>query len=247
MNRVVLAVSFLAVGFFLGFYLGDRFGAGRGAREPGRGAREPGRAGDGGEKREEAFVPDTGKERGPGASRADLQWLKNAIVGPAPTRGGEQAEVTIIEFSDFNCRYCAGMAGVLDRVWSSYGDRVRIIFKHSPFPGHPLALEAHKASVAAFQQGRFWEMQTLLFANQETLDSRSLRGHANTLGLNMEQFEDDLESAEVAGIVERDIAQAKAADVNRVPTLFLNGMRLQGGFTYELLVARIEKELGRAK
>ena len=139
------------------------------------------------------------------------------------------------------------MAWVLDRVWDSYGDKVRIIFKHNPFPGHPLSLEAHKASVAAFQQGRFWEMQTLLFANQETLDSRSLRGHAKVLGLNMEQFEDDLESAEVEGSVERDIAQAKAADVSRVPTLFLNGMKLQGGFTYELLVDRIEKELGRTE
>ena len=237
MNRVALAIGFLVLGIVLGFYFGGHFGDGK-ADQASRGL-----SGD----RQKDPLPANDREPAPGASLGDSEWLENAFAGTAPSRGGEQARITIVEFSDFNCRYCAGMAGVLDRVWDSYGDKVRIIFKHNPFPGHPLSLEAHKASVAAFQQGRFWEMQTLLFANQETLDSRSLRGHAKVLGLNMEQFEDDLESAEVEGIVERDIAQAKAADVSRVPTLFLNGMKLQGGFTYELLVDRIEKELGRTE
>lgn len=237
MNRAGLAITFLALGIVLGFYLGGHLGGDKVVLEP--------RGISGG--RQKVLPPGNDREPAPGASLGDSKWLENAFAGAAPSRGGEQARITIVEFSDFNCRYCAGMAGVLDRVWDSYGDKVRIIFKHNPFPGHPLSLEAHKASVAAFQQGRFWEMQTLLFANQETLDSRSLRGHAKILGLNMEQFEDDLESAEVEGIVERDIAQAKAADVSRVPTLFLNGMKLQGGFTYELLVDRIEKELGRTE
>ena len=237
MNRAGLAITFLVLGIVLGFYLGGHLGGDKVVLEP--------RGISGG--RQKVLPPGNDREPAPGASLGDSKWLENAFAGTAPSRGGEQARITIVEFSDFNCRYCAGMAGVLDRVWDSYGDKVRIIFKHNPFPGHPLSLEAHKASVAAFQQGRFWEMQTLLFANQETLDSRSLRAHANLLGLNMEQFEDDLESAEVEGIVERDIAQAKAADVSRVPTLFLNGMKLQGGFTYELLVDRIEKELGRTE
>ena len=237
MNRAGLAITFLVLGIVLGFYLGGHLGGDKVVLEP--------RGISGG--RQKVLPPGNDREPAPGASLGDSKWLENAFAGAAPSRGGEQARITIVEFSDFNCRYCAGMAGVLDRVWDSYGDKVRIIFKHNPFPGHPLSLEAHKASVAAFQQGRFWEMQTLLFANQETLDSRSLRGHAKILGLNMEQFEDDLESAEVEGIVERDIAQAKAADVSRVPTLFLNGMKLQGGFTYELLVDRIEKELGRTE
>lgn len=237
MNRAGLAITFLVLGIVLGFYLGGHLGGDKVVLEP--------RGISGG--RQKVLPPGNDREPAPGASLGDSKWLENAFAGAAPSRGGEQARITIVEFSDFNCRYCAGMAGVLDRVWDSYGDKVRIIFKHNPFPGHPLSLEAHKASVAAFQQGRFWEMQTLLFANQETLDSRSLRGHAKILGLNMEQFEDDFESAEVEGIVERDIAQAKAADVSRVPTLFLNGMKLQGGFTYELLVDRIEKELGRTE
>ncbi len=237
MNRVALAIGFLVLGIILGFYLGGHLGGGK-ANQVSRGP-----SGD----RQKASLPGSDREPAPGASLGDSKWLENAFAGEAPARGGEQARITIVEFSDFNCRYCAGMAGVLDRVWDRYGDKVRIIFKHNPFPGHPLSLEAHKASVAAFQQGRFWEMQTLLFANQETLDSRSLRSHAKILGLNMEQFEDDLESAEVEGVVERDISQAKAAGVSRVPTLFLNGMKLQGGFTYELLVDRIEKELGRTE
>ncbi|MFP6737971.1 MAG: thioredoxin domain-containing protein [Planctomycetota bacterium] len=183
-----------------------------------------------------------GRGEGPGGSG----WVKSSFSGLSPSRGPETAGVAIVVFSDFNCRHCAGMAGVLDRVWSTYGERVRIIFKHNPLAGYPLVLETHRASVAAFQQGRFWEMQALLFANQENIDSSSLRLHAKTLGLNMEQFEDDLVSAEVKLVVERDIAQAKKASVSRVPTLFLDGEMLQGVVTYDLLSAGIEKKLGSA-
>ena len=183
-----------------------------------------------------------GGEGGPGESG----WVKSSFSGLSPSRGPETAGVAMVVFSDFNCRHCAGMAGVLDRVWSTYGERVRIIFKHNPLAGHPQVLETHRASVAAFQQDRFWEMQALLFANQENIDSSSLRLHAKVLGLNMEQFEDDLASAEVKLVVERDIAQAKKASVSRVPTLFLDGEMLQGVVTYDLLSAGIEKKLGSA-
>ena len=185
------------------------------------------------------------KRGGGGESAGEAAWLES-FSGLSPSRGPETAEVAIVVFSDFNCRHCAGMAEVLDKVWSTYGERVRVIFKHNPLAGHPLVLETHRASVAAFQQGRFWEMQTLLFANQENLDSSSLRHHAKALGLNMEQFEDDLVSAEVKLVVERDIAQAKKASVSRVPTLFLAGERFQGEVTYDLLSAEIEKKLGSA-
>ena len=234
MNRAGLAITFLALGIVLGFYLGGHLGGDMVVLEP--------RGISGG--RQKVLPPGNDREPAPGASLGDSKWLENAFAGAAPSRGGEQARITIVEFSDFNCRYCAGMAGVLDRVWDSYGDKVRIIFKHNPFPGHPLSLEAHKASVAAFQQGRFWEMQTLLFANQETLDSPSLRRHAKTLGLNMEQFEDDIASAEANGVVARDTAQANNAEVDRVPTLFLNGEKFRGGVAYELLVSAIETALG---
>ncbi|MEC9352267.1 MAG: thioredoxin domain-containing protein [Planctomycetota bacterium] len=186
------------------------------------------------------------QERGGGGESAgEPAWLES-FSGRSPSRGPETAEVAIVVFSDFNCRHCAGMAGVLERVWSTYGERVRVIFKHNPLAAHPLVLETHRASVAAFQQGRFWEMQALLFANQEDLDSSSLRRHAKAIGLNIEQFEDDLASAEVKLVVERDIAQAKKASVSRMPTLFLEGERLQGGVTYDQLVAEIEKKLGSA-
>ena len=186
------------------------------------------------------------KGRGGGEGPGGSGWVKSSFSGLSPSRGPETAGVAMVVFSDFNCRHCAGMAGVLDRVWSTYGERVRIIFKHNPLAGYPLVLETHRASVAAFQQGRFWEMQDLLFANQENIDSSSLRLHAKALGLNMEQFEDDLVSAEVKLVVERDIAQAKKASVSRVPTLFLAGERFQGEVTYDLLSAEIEKKLGSA-
>ena len=186
------------------------------------------------------------KGRGGGEGPGGSGWVKSSFSGLSPSRGPETAGVAMVVFSDFNCRHCAGMAGVLDRVWSTYGERVRIIFKHNPLAGYPLVLETHRASVAAFQQGRFWEMQDLLFANQENIDSSSLRLHAKALGLNMEQFEDDLVSAEVKLVVERDIAQAKKASVSRVPTLFLDGEMLQGVVTYDLLSAGIEKKLGSA-
>src|SRR5262245_37061173 len=80
----------------------------------------------------------------------------------ATQQGGDTAAVTIVEFSDFECPFCARMPDVLKQIMDEYPDQIRLVFKHSPLPIHPNAPLAHEAALAAAAQGRFWEMHDLL-------------------------------------------------------------------------------------
>jgi len=239
MNRGALSALILVAGVVLGLLLARFYPAEREAGDLDAVLKQQGKL----LESQARLISALQDERRSAEKHGGEDLVKSSFPGPAPARGGESAGVLIVVFSDFSCRHCAGMAGVLDRVWSTYGEKVRIVFKHNPIAGHPVVREAHRAAVAAFQQDRFWEMQTRLFSSQEDLDSSGLRRHARALGLNMEQFEDDLASAEAGQVVQRDIAQAKKAGVSRVPTLFLDGEKLKAGLSYELLSAVIEKKL----
>ena len=96
-------------------------------------------------------------------------------VGRAPVRGPEDAKVTIVEFSDFQCPFCAKVGPTLKKIEEEYGDReVRIAFKQLPLDFHAKAVPASKAALAAGKQGKFWEMHDLIFANQKELGPRAV-------------------------------------------------------------------------
>lgn len=165
----------------------------------------------------------------------------------APSLGPDDASVTIVEFSDFQCPPCAAMSEIVHRVHRQYPERVRVVFKHNPLPTHESALLAHRAAVAAEEQGLFWEMSRMLFANQKNLDAASLRQYARTLNLDIDRFEDALAADETSTQVVRDIAEAKRLRVESVPSFFLNGRKLEGFQPFEFLSAEIETELARAR
>jgi len=189
--------------------------------------------------------PVAGSESGAGTPVPER--VRDLASGDAPSRGPLDALVTVVEFSDFECPHCGTMAAVIARIASEYGDRVRVVFKHCPLAVHPHAFDAHQAAVAAGLQGRFWEMYELLFARQDRLDAASLREHARTLGLNAEQFDEDIGSEDVIARVAADRAEASAAGVRRVPTFFVNGLRLEGAQPFAVLRGEIEAELARLR
>ena len=84
-------------------------------------------------------------------------------------KGPESAPVTIVEFSDFQCPYCAASGPVLTRLFEKYPGKIRLIFRHFPLPGHIQAMPAAEAAECARDQGKFWEMHDLLFQHQEEL------------------------------------------------------------------------------
>ena len=123
--------------------------------------------------------------RRPGASTE----VYKVAVGDAPTKGGKQPKVTIVEFSDFQCPFCSRVEPDARASWSrTTATTCSSSFRHNPLPFHNNAMPAALAAEAAREQGKFWEMHDKLFANQQTLDAPSLEKYAQELGLNMGKF-----------------------------------------------------------
>ena len=173
----------------------------------------------------------------------DPERVYSVDIGDSPTLGPASAPVTIVEFSDFQCPFCARVTPTLQQIKQEYRDRVRLVFKHNPLPFHAQAMDAHKASLAAGEQGKFWEMHDQLFEDQQALDPDSLKAHAQQLGLDLAAFESAMNSPEVAAKIDADKAQARELGASGTPSFFINGRFLSGAQPYEVFRERIEAEL----
>jgi protein-disulfide isomerase len=158
------------------------------------------------------------------APRATLSNTNRPLI---PVWGAEQAPVTIILFSDFECFQCGRSAAVLGEMLQSTAN-IKIIFKNAPAMTNKDALLAHEAAIAAGAQGRFWEMHNLLFANGQRLRRDDLIGYAKQLGLDVDVFRQALDDHRFRPVVERDLAEAKGLGVTTTPTFFVNGLRMVG-------------------
>ena len=155
--------------------------------------------------------------------------------------GDPDAALTIVEYGDFQCEFCLKASGSAHEVIDELGDAVRYVWRHAPLTRfHPNALAAAEASEAAALQGKFFEFERALFVDQdEQLPSHIIR-RAQELGLDVEQFERDLASAEVAARVRDDMLDAEAMDITAVPTFFLNGRRHVGPYDARSLIAALQ-------
>lgn len=166
---------------------------------------------------------------------ADVRWLmteppqpvQNVSVGDDPSRGGANAPVTIVEFTDFQCPACAAMHPVLEEVLKSYGDKVRFVVRDFPLGQHENARKAAEAANAANAQGKFFEYITLLFQRQKALDVPSLKKYASELGLDRARFDAALDRGVYAAEVAQDIEDGELYGVGSTPTIFINGVQLK--------------------
>jgi protein-disulfide isomerase len=182
------------------------------------------------------------------ASRVTDSTVHSVDAGDSPSLGPADAAVTIVEFADFECPYCASAEPTLERLLAEYGGKVRLVFKHNPLPVHKNALLAHRAAVAAERQGKFWEMHDLLFSSQEMLDRETLKSHARTLGLDLVAFEAVLLSPESTQAVSADMSQAGGLGIKGAPAFFINGRFLPGAQPIEVFRELIDEGLrGRAE
>jgi protein-disulfide isomerase len=164
-------------------------------------------------------------------------------IGSAPTRGPSDAPVTVVEFSDFQCPYCARVHPTMVKLLEEFPDQVQIAFKHYPLPNHPKAPLAHRAAIAAGQQDRFWEMHDLIFENQRALEREDLIAHAETLGLDLASFEVALDDEALGAQIEADIREGSEAGVRGTPAFFVNGRLLSGAQPYAAFKAAVEGAL----
>lgn len=167
-------------------------------------------------------------------------------VGPSPVKGDEKAAVTIVEWSDFQCPFCSRVAPTLARIEKEYGDQVKLVFKHLPLPMHTKAPAAHAAAEAAHRQGQFWEMHDRIFAAQSRMDPGHFVAYAQEMGLDVDRFRDDVDSAGVKKQIDADMAQATELGVRGTPSFFINGRFLSGAQPFEAFKRIIDEELRKA-
>ena len=167
---------------------------------------------------------------------------------PTRVRGDQDAPVTIVEFSDFQCPYCQSIESTLKAVLDKYKGKVRLGFRDFPLKQiHPMAQQAAEASRCAGDQGRFWEYHDLLYSNQTRLDSRGLTEHARVAGLDVPRFTACLSSGKFRAPVEGDIQAGATYGVSGTPAFFVNGVFLSGAQPASAFEKIIQSELEDAK
>lgn len=180
----------------------------------------------------------------------------NAPPGAQPPNmlGSSTASVTVEEFADFQCPTCANIHTIMKNVQSAYGSRIKFVYRHFPLTQiHKNAYDASVAAEAAGRQGKFWDMQNLLFTNQQAWSSASnartmFEEYAQKLGLEMEQFKTDMAGSETKERVNKDMERGRALGVNSTPTVYINGMSVPyEQMTLEGLRQIIDYELQKAQ
>ena len=160
---------------------------------------------------------------------------RNRAIGPS------DAPVTIVEYGDYQCPYCAGARPVLEDLVEKADGRARLVFRHYPLDSvHPLARRAAEAAEAAGAQGSFWPMHRLLYENQEDLTDEDLRSYAARLGLDIARFDEDLSAHRHAARVQEDRLAGERDGVRGTPGIFINGAPYDGRLETEALLQAVE-------
>jgi protein-disulfide isomerase len=175
-------------------------------------------------------------------ARFDPKARVDLPVDGSPARGPATAAVTIIEFGSYLCSHCAAEAPKLEALQRAHPKDVRLVFKPIWSERNVPQVEATRAALAAAAQGKFWEMHAVLFANQPKFDPESIDGYAKSVGVDPKKLRADMASAEVAERMKKDLAAATAAQVDSLPSIWINGHPY---LSFENLEARVGFELAQ--
>jgi protein-disulfide isomerase len=168
--------------------------------------------------------------------------VKLAIEG-APFKGPADAKVTIVEFSDFQCPYCAKAAIEAAAVVQKFPKDVKLVFKQFPLEDHSQAALAAEASLAAQAQGKFWPLHDKMYANFRSINRARIFVWATEAGLDMNRFRADLDSHKFAARVKAEEQEGEVAGVEGTPTFFINGKRFNGVFEVNAIAPIVADEL----
>ena len=165
-------------------------------------------------------------------------------AGDAPFRGGADASVTLIEFSDFHCPFCRKVQPVLNQLRSVYGSKVKFVYRDYPLDSlHPQARAASEAALCAGEQGKFWEYHGRLFKDESAPSEAGFQQIARDLGVDLEAFKKCTSSGKHKKAVEASMMEGRRLGVTATPTFFINGRILMGAVPAEEFTRIIDEEL----
>src|SRR5258708_35134314 len=164
----------------------------------------------------------------PSESTSNSNRQDNAPSEGHPQRGGDNAAVTIVEYSDFECPYCRQEESRLRQVMKKYGDQVRLVYMDFPLPFHQHAMEAAIAARCADEQGQFWSYHDALIENPSALSTPALKTTAAQLGLDPVSFGTCLDDHKYEGSVVADRTEGERIGAHGTP-YFIVGSRPMSG------------------
>lgn len=178
--------------------------------------------------------------------RVNLEPPRVAVKADGPSRGGADAPVTIVEFSDFECPFCGHAVETLRQVEKSYGDKVRIVFRDYPLFSHRTAKRAAEAAHCADEQGKFWEMHDQLFTKGGPLSDGDLYRFASQAGTDRQKFDACLTSGKYKEAWKPSQEEGNRVGVTSTPSFFINGRLIVGAAGIDAFSKIIDEELAAA-
>jgi protein-disulfide isomerase len=180
--------------------------------------------------------------------RATPKLLEDPVAIPVagdPVLGPQNARVTVVEFSDFQCPYCAVAVVKLNAVLKAYPNDVRLIYKQYPLEMHSQAALAAEAALAAQRQGKFWELHDAMYADRTHLSRQNILAMAEKIGLDVNRFQQDWDSPAIKQALAKEQKEGDQLGVNGTPTIFIDGQRYNGDLAMDAIRPIIDKEINR--
>jgi protein-disulfide isomerase len=168
---------------------------------------------------------------------------KVSVAATGPSKGPEDAPITIVEFSDYECPYCVRAEPTVKDLLAAYPGKIRLVYRDFPLPNHAAAPKASEAGHCAGDQGKFWEMHARLFAANGKLAVSDLKSYAREVGVDGAKFDRCLDSGEKASVVAFHKKAGDEAGVSGTPAFFVNGRLLSGAQPLEAFKAVVDEEL----
>lgn len=194
--------------------------------------------------------PDGSKEFAAAAVPAPQPSSVPVVSDDDHIRGNQNAPITIIEYSDFECPFCGNFHPTLQQIQADYGDDVRWVYRHFPLSFHPEAQPAANAAECAAEQGKFWEYADGLFANQTTLGDTFYEQLAGAVGLNVANWKTCYTANTYNAKVDQQAQAGAAAGVTGTPGSFIidqggNAIPIKGALPYASIASAIDELLNK--
>ena len=163
----------------------------------------------------------------------------------AAALGPKDAPVKVVEFTDYQCPFCSRSRPTVNQILDTYKGKVRYVLKDFPLSFHKDSLKAHESAYCAGDQGKYWEMNKKIWANQKAIGADDLKKYAQELKLDKKKFDDCLDSDKYGDKVRKNQQQGESVGVNGTPAFFINGRLLSGARPFDNFKEIIDAELSR--